>query len=153
MAAQTWQQQLGITQWPDFRTVKLFGALRARRLYLENYVQAALAGLPTYYFSNSSGNDSNPGTSSSPMQTMAKCNDILSTQAAICYFKAGDEWNEVNGIVIPKGGSLQAYGSGLKPFFNYFSVKIPSTSWTLDATPFSRLFNGDTVSSNVVVTR
>lgn len=97
----------------------------------------------TYYVSNSTGNDSNPGTEASPWKTIAKANSVLAALASTptgglaILFKCGDEWNETAGI---ENGTwtnhnltnltIGSYGTGDKPFFNDFSLKY-TTGWTL----------------------
>ncbi len=123
-----WQQQIG-SQWPDpHQTPQFLAAVRSRELYMLDYVKAAVASLPVYYFSQSTGSDSNAGTIGSPMQTMAKANSMPGIQA---LFLAGDEWNETTGITLTAAGKIGVYGSGPKPFFNCFSVKIPAASFSL----------------------
>ena len=90
-----------------------------------------------YYFSSSTGNDANNGTSSAtPWQTMSKANNFMSIYAALhglpvlhpgdsVLFKRGDTWygyfnweilGDSTGVASPV--VVGAYGSGAKPMID-----------------------------------
>ena len=75
----------------------------------------------TYYVSQSTGNDSNNGTSSStPWKTLAKVGSITYGAGDQILLKCGDSWNETLTISNSSGTStspitLSSYGTGNKP--------------------------------------
>lgn len=82
------------------------------------------------YFSYSTGSDSNPGTQASPKQTIAAINSSQDAYTDI-FLKCGDEWDTNTTILIDSPFCrVMPYGSGLKPFINWFSQKITS-GWAL----------------------
>ena len=87
-----------------------------------------------YYFSESTGNDANAGTSSSaPKQSIAALNTILAAAPYTdCYLLSGDEWDTNTTVTVASEFTrIQPYGgTGKRPFLNWFTTKITS-GWTL----------------------
>jgi parallel beta-helix repeat protein len=83
----------------------------------------------TYYFSSSSGNDANDGTSeSSPWQTLDKFKEIVFEDNSTFLFKRGDIFRGTIQLKrSPKNLSFGAYGSGENPVI---AGSVQITGWT-----------------------
>ncbi len=80
----------------------------------------------TYYVSNSSGNDSNNGlSSSSPWKTLSKVSSYTFAPGDSILFKEGDLWKEASSLVFTESGTantpivISTYGQGNKPIISY----------------------------------
>ncbi|MCM3746089.1 right-handed parallel beta-helix repeat-containing protein [Paenibacillus pasadenensis] len=89
--------------------------------------QTAFAANTTYYVSNSTGNDSNNGTSqSTAWKTMAKVSGITFQPGDRILLKSGDTWNEK--LTLKGSGTkaspitITSYGTGNKPII---SANVP----------------------------
>ena len=126
MSAQTFMQQLG--QYPEPWTYAFDAWYYSRINYLAAYCKKTRGA--KYYINNSSGLDSNNGTSpSTPWKTLAKVQANMAPNTEYS-FACGSEWNETVGLTLAANVSLTTYGSGQPPFFNAFNGKITS-GWTL----------------------
>jgi len=103
---------------------KLLYLLCLMGLILPLTVQSA-----TYYFSSSSGNDANEGTSeTSPWQTLAKFNDIIFEDDSTFLFKRGDVFRGIISLKRkPQNLTFGAYGSGDNPVI---AGSVQITGWT-----------------------
>ena len=126
--AQSLAVQIGTM--PDPRKLAFRACAMSRIDYLYNYCNQTRTN--TYYISESSGLDTNNGTSvATPWKTIAKAQAAIATANTAVLFKCGDEWNETVGLSsTAKNITVGNYGTGLLPFFNAFSGKITS-GWTL----------------------
>src|SRR3990170_3505599 len=86
-----------------------------------------------YYVDQTSGNDSNSGTSTgSPWKTISKVNSASLSSGDYILFKRGEVWR-VGEIVVPSSGSVGnpitfgAYGTGANPVINGANI---FSSWT-----------------------
>lgn len=85
----------------------------------------------TFYVSQSTGSDSNPGTLALPWQTISKVNGTTLTAGQSVGFKAGDTWREQ--LTVPSAGSagspitFTSYGAGAQPVI---SAALIPPSWT-----------------------
>ncbi len=99
--------------------------------------ECPLARTTTYYFSNSSGNDSTGvGTEANPWKTIAKAQAVIDAAASNAdlrlRFKRGDTWEETTGLSITKDNvTVDDYGTGAKPVFSLFTLKYSSSGWAL----------------------
>src|ERR1700733_142956 len=97
------------------------------------FLASAQAQSFTYYVDSASGKDSNPGTESSPWQSIAKVNSTLLHPGQSVGFKSGDTWRET--LVVSQSGIagdpilFGAYGTGVKPIID--GSEILSSGWTL----------------------
>ena len=83
-----------------------------------------------YYFSQSGDDTTGDGSIGNPWKTQAKCNAEMAPDTGF-FFKRGDVWEEDLQITVDEDNvTIGAYGTGDKPFFNAFSRKIVSASWT-----------------------
>ncbi|HAI70537.1 MAG TPA: hypothetical protein DCM38_14005, partial [Gammaproteobacteria bacterium] len=103
---------------------KLLYLLCLMGLILPLTVQSA-----TYYFSSSSGNDANEGTSeTSPWQTLAKFNDIIFEDDSTFLFKRGDVFRGIISLKRkPQNLTFGAYGSGNNPVI---AGSVQISGWT-----------------------
>ncbi len=120
--------QLGAA--PDPRTLAFRAYAMARIEYLYSYCNQPRTN--TYYISESTGLDSNNGTSpSTPWKTIAKAQTAIQTANTAVLFECGNEWNETVGLSSAANNiTVGSYGTGQIPSLNAFSGKIVS-GWTL----------------------
>ena len=91
---------------------------------------------PSYYVSQSGGNDSNPGTLSQPWKTIAKVNASTFSPATTIYFNKGDTWREE--LYPPSSGlagnpiTFSSYGSGANPIIT--GSDLITAGWSKQAT-------------------
>lgn len=82
--------------------------------------------MPDYYFSNSTGNDANPGTIASPKKTLSAASALTLNGPDRVLFMRGDTWTESAGLAfsVKNVGSLTvpvtvgAYGTGADPIID-----------------------------------
>lgn len=89
----------------------------------------------TYYFSNDSGSDGDACTETDPCQTIAKCQDLITTNVGNtrCRFNKGEEWNETTGLTLStNNNTIDSYGTGNKPLFDDFTLSYGAAGWTND---------------------
>lgn len=92
--------------------------------------------IQTEYYVSTSGDDSNDGSSGSPIKSISKLNSISLNPNDFVYFNRGDEWNFVNDTFIDlvSGDSsgyvtYSAYGDGDKPLFKATNYTQDASCW------------------------
>lgn len=105
------------------------------------FISLISSGQYTYYFSNSSGDDSGTGTIVDPFKTITKFNSITWTPGSTASFKRGDSWK--GELLLLGDGTLgnevviTAYGTGAKPIITALDTVSGSTrdaNWSVHAT-------------------
>lgn len=89
----------------------------------------------TYYFA-AAGSDGEDCSIITPCATRNKCATLITTNSGDtrCRFKSGDTWDDNSNLVITANNvTIDAYGTGAKPFFNAFTLKYNASGWTLAA--------------------
>lgn len=101
--------------------------------------QSGGPGCCSYYVSQSTGSDSNPGTLALPWQTIAKVNAQTFLPGQSIGFKAGDTWRPPDAAFVPtnsgSGGSpitYTSYGSGAQPKIT--GAALLNSGWTASGT-------------------
>lgn len=121
--------------------VGLFACLCASSQILNAIIGTAGSGAGqsfTYYVSQSTGSDSNPGTITQPFQTISKVNGLILTAGQSVGFKSGDTWREQ--LTVPSSGSsgspitFSAYGGGSQPVINGSDLITGWSSGTTSST-------------------
>jgi hypothetical protein len=106
-------------------------------IVLLSLILPMLIGAKNIYVSQSTGSDSNYGTSADkPIKTTTKLNTMILSGGDSVLFKRGDQWNFNDGnFVIMKSGSLAtpivygAYGKGPKPEITRSIVANSQSQW------------------------
>lgn len=87
----------------------------------------------TYYFSQSSGNDTTgDGSIGNPWKTRNKAKEIQAYHGSSIRlrFKCGDTWTEPdNWVITDNDVTIDSYSTGNKPFFNAFEEVLSGDIW------------------------
>lgn len=133
-----WSTITGPLAHPRTQTSTLLGQFTT----LENQRLANVTlDRPQKYYFSAAGADGNAGTLASPWRSLQKLKDTAAanTSGALIefLFNKGDRFYPTNSndlLILYKGMTIGAYGTGAKPILSAFTIQISAvTSWTFDS--------------------